>query len=539
MVHEQLLIAGRWILAICLGLLLSTVCADAAPYTKLIVFGSIWEDMGNNWDSRRHPESSLYMQGRRTNGQNYTEHLAEKLRVSALQPSIDGGMNYAWGTFAERTSDIDKTLQMQIDDFEEDLGDDPADPEALYIVNGHQDHGPDSVIVAIRRLAALGAVYFVTLQKVEPIMLIGGPNTVYDESSTGMDRIGAWSLAAGDYNTGIGNAVGKVRTQEGLNIVLISARAWGSKASSEEGILLNIESAPGNANPNDYFNVFGWATGWSYSVPSERAHEILADLVSEEVNRKPVVIEEIEDLTLSNLDDPVSINLLSKFIDPDADRISYTAVVAPDSILQATVTGATLTVTPVSDGSARITITVEDGISRGLTYWFVVEILSSPGTISLVAESLNFGEVEVKKVGTVTIAINNTGEGPLNVTDIQSDVAGLAPSETEFTIPVGGSHDVTLTYIPNSEGEISGTLSILSDDTENGTLTLPISASAVTIPADPRADFNSDGKLSLTDFILFAQAFNSTNPTFDLNDNGKVDLGDFLIFAQAFSRPLL
>ena len=132
----------------------------------------------------------------------------------------------------------------------------------------------------------------------------------------------------------------------------------------------------------------------------------------------------------------------------------------------------------------------------------------------------------------------NTGEGPLNVTDVTSDIAGVTPSETEFTIPVGESHDLTLTFLPTAEGEVTGTLTILSNDAENGTFSLSLSGAGIVIPADPRTDFNGDGQLNLTDFILFAQNFGSSNPDFDLSGNGKVDLADFIIFVQNYIRPL-
>ncbi|MDA0746406.1 MAG: SUMF1/EgtB/PvdO family nonheme iron enzyme [bacterium] len=49
-------------------------------------------------------------------------------------------------------------------------------------------------------------------------------------------------------------------------------------------------------------------------------------------------------------------------------------------------------------------------------------------------------------------------------------------------------------------------------------------------------DFSGNGTVDFTDFILFAQAYYSTQVRFDLNRNGTVDLADFLLFAQAFDR---
>ncbi|MDP6040751.1 MAG: dockerin type I domain-containing protein, partial [Candidatus Latescibacteria bacterium] len=44
------------------------------------------------------------------------------------------------------------------------------------------------------------------------------------------------------------------------------------------------------------------------------------------------------------------------------------------------------------------------------------------------------------------------------------------------------------------------------------------------------ADFNNNGKVDFTDFILFARAFGSTDTNYDLDNNGKVDFLDFTQF---------
>ena len=57
------------------------------------------------------------------------------------------------------------------------------------------------------------------------------------------------------------------------------------------------------------------------------------------------------------------------------------------------------------------------------------------------------------------------------------------------------------------------------------------------IPASA-PDFNEDSLVNLGDFLLFAKAYNSTDPLFDLNENSVVDIGDLVIFVRSFGRPL-
>jgi len=51
-------------------------------------------------------------------------------------------------------------------------------------------------------------------------------------------------------------------------------------------------------------------------------------------------------------------------------------------------------------------------------------------------------------------------------------------------------------------------------------------------------DFNFDEKVDITDFFLFADHFDSSDPLYDLNGNNLVDLADFFIFADHFGDSL-
>ena len=87
--------------------------------------------------------------------------------------------------------------------------------------------GPDTVITAIKRLAGLGARYFVSVEKIEPLALLGHPRKIYNENSTGIVRINGWSNNAGRYNRKLGTLAGTTRTSEGVSIVLFPYRRLG------------------------------------------------------------------------------------------------------------------------------------------------------------------------------------------------------------------------------------------------------------------------------------------------------------------------
>jgi hypothetical protein len=56
-------------------------------------------------------------------------------------------------------------------------------------------------------------------------------------------------------------------------------------------------------------------------------------------------------------------------------------------------------------------------------------------------------------------------------------------------------------------------------------------------PPSIRGDFDQDGDIDLTDFLIFARAFGrTTDPIFDLNDNGQVTIQDFLVFLDLYRQ---
>ena len=58
------------------------------------------------------------------------------------------------------------------------------------------------------------------------------------------------------------------------------------------------------------------------------------------------------------------------------------------------------------------------------------------------------------------------------------------------------------------------------------------------------SDFDKDGLVTFTDYILFVQRYGSATgdelyaPEFDLDSNGKIDLNDFSLFAETFGNEV-
>ena len=161
----------------------------------------------------------------------------------------------------------------------------------------------------------------------------------------------------------------------------------------------------------------------------------------------------------------------------------------------------------------------------------------TPPAIKLPNTSLDFGEdVPAGESRTLTLVVQNTGGTDLSITDIQSDLDGVSFGATELVVAAGDSATVEVTISTTDAGAFSGTITILSNDPENDSITVSISGTAIVVYGDARADFDNDGEIGFSDFVAFAQAFNTDNATFDLDGSGLVDFPDFLEFARNFGK---
>ena len=189
--------------------------------------------------------------------------------------------------------------------------------------------------------------------------------------------------------------------------------------------------------------------------------------------------------------------------------------------------------------SGLITISSNDPDRATQTLSVSVTVQEQPVPVLDVQETaVNFGTVEVAQSVQQTITITNTGTVPLEITGIESDVSGLTFDTTMFTLSPNGSQTVTITFPSSSAGEFSGLITISSNDPDRATQTLSVSIIVKVPSANPKADFDGDGMVGITDFLLFVEAFGSTNSQFDIDGDGAVGITDFLLFVQSFGKTV-
>ena len=103
--------------------------------------------------------------------------------------------------------------------------------------------------------------------------------------------------------------------------------------------------------------------------------------------------------------------------------------------------------------------------------------------IALSTQSLTFSDVEITTSKELTLKVSNQGNQSLNVSEISSgDARAFAVSPTTFTLAPGSSQEIKVTFIPTSTGENSATLTIKSDDPDEGTLSISLSGKGIEPP---------------------------------------------------------
>ena len=97
--------------------------------------------------------------------------------------------------------------------------------------------------------------------------------------------------------------------------------------------------------------------------------------------------------------------------------------------------------------------------------------------------SIDFGKVLVGVAAQQTLTISNEGTADLIVSDVTVDNRAFEVDPTSLTVPADSSLPVSVTFTPGSEGLISGTLSIFSDDPDDPTVEVPLSGTGATLDA--------------------------------------------------------
>ena len=245
-------------------------------------------------------------------------------------------------------------------------------------------------------------------------------------------------------------------------------------------------------------------------------------------NRSPVAVGSISARWV-NVGDDVSVDDVSSyFSDPDGDALAYTAISSDPSLATVSVSGSTITVTGVAEGSLTITVTATDpgGLEASHSFEVMVTVPNrAPTAIGTISDiSVNVGETSTVDVAsnftdpdgdnlsfaasssstaaTVTISgsvvtVSAVAAGSATITVTATDPSGLEASHSfEVTVPnrapttIGTISDISVTAGETSTVDVAS--NFMDPDGDNLSFaasssstaaTVTISGSAVTVSA--------------------------------------------------------
>ena len=139
-----------------------------------------------------------------------------------------------------------------------------------------------------------------------------------------------------------------------------------------------------------------------------------------------------------------------------------------------------ITMTEPGDQNARIEFNC--GLSSG--YFFIDNVSlmeSSTPLLTVTPRSLNFGTLLVGAQTTADLTLQNSGSAPTTVSNLSSSSGSFtAGASTPITVPATGSATVPVTFSPTTAGTHSGTLTILSNASDNPSISIALSGMAET-----------------------------------------------------------
>ncbi len=178
-------------------------------------------------------------------------------------------------------------------------------------------------------------------------------------------------------------------------------------------------------------------------------------------NHAPEAVSRIQDICM-DLYDTQEINLLEIFSDADGENLRYeVASSSTQTLLNATVSGTTLKISPRAYGQDVLTVTAYDAAGTSASCQFAVVVRDASRTADFypnpVTDYLNVRTGEAAASASVRVRGANGGT-VLSLDDLS--ITPFAPARIDLTALPGGMYSVTLTYTAPDGTERSVTTDI-------------------------------------------------------------------------------
>ena len=156
-------------------------------------------------------------------------------------------------------------------------------------------------------------------------------------------------------------------------------------------------------------------------------------------SRPPEAVGSLPPVTRRVADGVVTVEVSGAFLDPDGDVLTYGATSSDPSVARAASSGSTVRVTPVSEGTAVVTVTATDvaGSNMSATQTFAVTVASnrSPEAVGSLS-ALDLGVEDGARPVDVSGAFRDLDDDPLTYGAVSSDPSVATVSVSASTVTV-------------------------------------------------------------------------------------------------------
>ena len=177
-------------------------------------------------------------------------------------------------------------------------------------------------------------------------------------------------------------------------------------------------------------------------------------------NRSPVVTTAIPAQTIP-VGETAAIDLSAHFTDPDGDELSFAVETQDPAVATATVSGSTLTLAAVSQGTSEITVTARDPGELSATQNFVVAVPNRP---PVVADSI--AALELVPSDSVFIDLSD------HFTDPDGDTLGFSVEASDETVVSPSVSADTLAVVAMGAG--AATLAVTATDPRGASVSMTV-----------------------------------------------------------------
>lgn len=128
------------------------------------------------------------------------------------------------------------------------------------------------------------------------------------------------------------------------------------------------------------------------------------------------------------------------------------------------------------------TISSNDPLAPSLVLPISLTVTGGVADISTTSATATVTDTQINQTGDFSLEIFNTGNAPLNVSDVTVDDPAFGIGTTSFTVPVNGAYTLPLSFAPTLVQTYNATLSVISDDPANSPFDVALTGIGLGIP---------------------------------------------------------